>query len=270
LHFWISEIWRRRDPGSWSAPRGDTMSDCPRSILVAIDFGDASGRAVSIAGALAQRCGSALRLLYAGAFDAPPYVTADQARVCKDRHDNQNRATQCVTDFGRQHTTYAFTPVVDIGAPVDTILRESETADLVAMGTHGRRGPSRWWLGSVAERVLREIACPLLIARAEAKASRPEDVFRRALVYASAPLSSVETTRYAHSLVDSFNGEVVDAHYEPLEPALERTAATLLAVAAPVHHRGAWLFNIGEPIVRFCERPIVFVQESSGDRSAVS
>jgi hypothetical protein len=81
---------------------------------------------------------------------------------------------------------------------------------------------------------------------------------------------SVETTRYAHSLVDSFNGEVVDAHYEPLEPALERTAATLLAVAAPVHHRGAWLSNIGEPIVQFCERPIVFVQESSGDRCAVS
>jgi nucleotide-binding universal stress UspA family protein len=242
-------------------------TDSPHSILVAIDFGDASGRAVSIAGTLAQRCGSALRLLYAGAFDAPPYLTADQlATVCKDRHENQNRATQCVTDFGRRHTTYAFTPVVDEGAPVDTILRESETADLVAMGTHGRRGPSRWWLGSVAERVLREITRPLLIARAEAKASPPEDVFRRALVYASAPLLSVGTTRYAHSLVDGFNGEVVDAHYEPLEPALERTAATLLAVAAPVHYRGAWLSNIGEPIVRFCERPIVFVQESSGDR----
>jgi hypothetical protein len=29
--------------------------------------------------------------------------------------------------------------------------------DLVVMGTHGRRGPSLWWLGSVAGRVLRDI-----------------------------------------------------------------------------------------------------------------
>jgi hypothetical protein len=114
--------------------------------------------------------------------------------------------------------------------------------------------------------VLREVTRPLLVARAEANASPPEEVFRRVLVYASAPLLGVETTRYAHSLVDGFNGEVVDARYEPLEPALERTAATLLAVATPVSRAGAWLSNIGEPIVRFCERPIVFVPESSSDR----
>lgn len=242
------------------------MTDRPRSILVAVDFGSASGRAVSIAGALAHRCGSALRLLYAGAFDAPPYLTPDQlAIVSQDRHGNRDRATQFLTDFGRQHTTSAFTAVVDEGVPVDTILRESETADLVAMGTHGRRGPSRWWLGSVAERVLREVTRPLLIARA-AKASPPEDVFQRVLVYASAPLLGVETTRYAHSLVDAFNGKVIDARYKLLEPALERTAATLLAVAAPVPCAGAWLSNIGEPIVRFCECPIVFVPESSSDQ----
>jgi hypothetical protein len=63
-------------------------------------------------------------------------------------------------------------------------------------------------------------------------------------------------------LADGFGGEVVDARYEPLEPALERTRATLLAVSMPAVRCGAWLSNIGEPIVRFCERPIIFVPEA--------
>lgn len=40
-------------------------------------------------------------------------------------------------------------------------------ADLVVMGTHGRRGVQRLVLGSVAERFLRFSACPVLLVRAE-------------------------------------------------------------------------------------------------------
>jgi nucleotide-binding universal stress UspA family protein len=39
-------------------------------------------------------------------------------------------------------------------------------ADLIIMGTHGRRGLPRVLLGSVAERVLREAPCPVLVTRA--------------------------------------------------------------------------------------------------------
>jgi nucleotide-binding universal stress UspA family protein len=41
----------------------------------------------------------------------------------------------------------------------------SEHADLIALGTHGRSGFSRWALGSVAERVLRSTEVPLLLVR---------------------------------------------------------------------------------------------------------
>jgi nucleotide-binding universal stress UspA family protein len=40
-------------------------------------------------------------------------------------------------------------------------------ADLVVMGTHGRRGVQRLVLGSVAERFLRFSTCPVLLVRAE-------------------------------------------------------------------------------------------------------
>jgi len=54
------------------------------------------------------------------------------------------------------------------GLPADEILRAARRAraDLVVMGTHGRRGVSRLFMGSVAERVVRESRVPVLTVRA--------------------------------------------------------------------------------------------------------
>ncbi len=41
-------------------------------------------------------------------------------------------------------------------------------AGLIVMGTHGRTGLARLLLGSVAERVLREAACPVLTVKGPA------------------------------------------------------------------------------------------------------
>ena len=50
-----------------------------QSILVAVDFGDASARAVAAGGAIAAHCpGAALRLLHAESIEAPAYFTAEQ------------------------------------------------------------------------------------------------------------------------------------------------------------------------------------------------
>jgi len=42
-------------------------------------------------------------------------------------------------------------------------------ADLIVMGTHGRRGVSRLLLGSVAESVARTAPCPVLLVRKDRK-----------------------------------------------------------------------------------------------------
>lgn len=53
------------------------------------------------------------------------------------------------------------------GQPADEILNvvREEKADLIVMGTHGRRGLSRLLLGSVAEAVLRRAHCPVLAVK---------------------------------------------------------------------------------------------------------
>lgn len=60
---------------------------------------------------------------------------------------------------------------VRFGRPAGDILDfASEVgADLVAMSTHGRSGLSRWVFGSVADRVLRRAACPVLLVRVRSR-----------------------------------------------------------------------------------------------------
>ena len=56
---------------------------------------------------------------------------------------------------------------VIVGAdPTTELLRAAAGVDLVAMGTHGRQGLFRAWLGSITEEVLRRIERPLLVVRA--------------------------------------------------------------------------------------------------------
>lgn len=44
----------------------------------------------------------------------------------------------------------------------------AEAVDLIVMTTHGRTGLTRWVLGSVTERVLRDASCPVLVMRTDA------------------------------------------------------------------------------------------------------
>src|SRR5512135_1834640 len=57
--------------------------------------------------------------------------------------------------------------VVRYGHAAEEIVDQAEagSADLIAMSTHGRSGPRRWMLGSIAEKVLRATTVPILLVR---------------------------------------------------------------------------------------------------------
>ena len=116
------------------------MSHMPQSILTAVDFGDASGRAVALSGVIAERCHvPTFRLLHAETLDVPAYFTADQIETLElQRRNMRAQAERFLSAFGRQHTPRPFSTLVGDRSPVDAILQESADADLVVMGTHGR------------------------------------------------------------------------------------------------------------------------------------
>jgi nucleotide-binding universal stress UspA family protein len=68
-------------------------------------------------------------------------------------------------------------PIVLYGTAADKILdftTEQET-DLIIMTTHGRSGITRWWMGSVAEKVISEATAPVLLVRSKRRTTGAAD-----------------------------------------------------------------------------------------------
>ncbi len=57
----------------------------------------------------------------------------------------------------------------DIAASLLEVV-ETQAVDVIVMSTHGRGGIKRWIFGSVAEKVLHQTSCPILLIRANATA----------------------------------------------------------------------------------------------------
>jgi nucleotide-binding universal stress UspA family protein len=75
-------------------------------------------------------------------------------------------------------------PVLLYGNAADKLLdfTVEKDIDLIVMATHGRSGITRWWMGSVAEKVISEATAPVLLVRSKRpKASEPSD--KRAVIH---------------------------------------------------------------------------------------
>lgn len=167
------------------------------TIMVPTDFSYASDAALGYARMLAVRFGASLHLLHV--VDEPGSWSEVYAAIPDIR--DRLRA-----DAGRRLEAMAAclppplqaTSAVACGSPVPTIVKvaEAKGADLIVMGTHGRRGVGHLLLGSVAERVVRLAPCPVLTVR-EQQAGQQLAVSANASAAAdrAAPVvSSVEAT----------------------------------------------------------------------------
>jgi universal stress protein A len=140
-------------------------------ILVAIDGSapsiDAARTGFDLAAALAAK----VTTIYV--VDPPvPYssgigITPDELLQVASR-DNEHVITALrsavLVPEGTDH-------LVRVGHPVDIILQvaRDRPADLVVIGSHGRSGLGRVLLGSVAESVVRQAPCPVLVVRKDGK-----------------------------------------------------------------------------------------------------
>ncbi len=56
-------------------------------------------------------------------------------------------------------------PLLLEGPPVQALVEASEDHDALLVGTHGRKGLQRFWLGSISEQLVRRAVCPVLVLR---------------------------------------------------------------------------------------------------------
>jgi len=140
-----------------------------RKVLVGTDFSETSDRALDYALRLVDMSGGTLVVLHA--CEVPVVAaSAEQIATAGDLMGTVTRAAQAALEHRREIATSR-------GAKVETILREGPPAatlvdvarelrcDLVVVGTHGRRGLERAFLGSVAEQVVRRSEAPVVTVR---------------------------------------------------------------------------------------------------------
>ena len=219
----------------------------PKKILVAVDFGEASSAALRVAGELARRFDATLTAVHTESFEAPPYFTADQVRTIEQQRRNARReAGRYLETHARKLAGMAVSAVIAEGPAVSGILAAARSQDLIVMGTHGRRGPARWWAGSVAERVVREARAPVLVVRT-AGASLPA-VFKR--IALSSPANG-SPLRYARGLAEAFDG-TADASLAPED-------GTLVVLSQPAAVGPLRVSAETDRLLRTCRRPLLFV-----------
>lgn len=231
----------------------------PKTVLVGVDFGEASARALAIAGVVAAGFDARLRVLHAERFEPPPYFTVEQiARLEAERHETQAAAVAHLTQFANHAAGRVAEAIVADEPPVDALLREAATADLIVLGTHGRRGPARWWLGSVAERVVRAAMVPVLVTRAGMTA--PREVFERVVVVQDGSDADASALMCAEHFAGLARGSVTKAGPLAACDAAALQQASLVMMPTP-SDRTSWIFS--DPVARIlggCDRPALFIR----------
>jgi len=161
-----------------------------RSILVPLDGSALAEQALPVAAAAAARLGAVLHLVLVHQPAFVPVSTTGEV-LAGELHDVDREAWEQEASYldgkARQLAAAHGLSVLDAlrsGDPAAELARyaEERAIDLVVMTTHGRGGVSRLWLGSVADRLVRQIDQPVLLLRADMPAHTLESLVERVLV----------------------------------------------------------------------------------------
>jgi nucleotide-binding universal stress UspA family protein len=191
-----------------------------RNIVVPTDFSPLADAACERAASLARLFGAAIHLVHAPNF---PLVTAGEGSVPPNFWDDLRQAAKGPLEQARKRIEARGVQLVTakISDALDAVhgiaeAVDAERADLVVMGTHGRRGISHAFLGSVAERTLRTVDTPVLAVKEDPEtAAQPIEKILLAVDFSPHSERSVEWTA---SLAGRLKASVEVLHAFDLPP----------------------------------------------------
>ena len=142
-----------------------------RRILVPHDFSDEADDALRLAAQIASGTGGRVHVLhvlepYYGPADLTyaAMVPPPESLVPEQMRDLEQRVKKVLGGKAPKVTVG-----VVVGHPATEIVRAGEKADVIVMATIGRTGLSHLLIGSVAEKVVRHAAAPVLTIRVQPK-----------------------------------------------------------------------------------------------------
>jgi nucleotide-binding universal stress UspA family protein len=155
-----------------------------KNILVPTDFSDSAAAALEQAVKLAQSCGGRVTLLHviylekirenllgldamenlARAIDSAGEPSGQPGGAWRLRDAAQDKLAEAAKAVAAPPTIQ--TAIAEGRPSVEIVAYAAEHAvDLIVMGTHGRGTLGRAFLGSVADNVIRQAACPVMVVR---------------------------------------------------------------------------------------------------------
>lgn len=188
-----------------------------KQIICPVDFSESAVRALAYATALARWYDAHLTVLHVVPTFEPMQVRGDlgdPVRVVAPMPREQVLA-EMSRSLNLAAVSPRATPIAEAGDPQVTIIDQavSKKADLIVMGTHGRRGFKRLLLGSVTEAVLREAPCPVLTVPPHASAGVSEAlIFKRILCPIDFSPSALQALGFALDLARQADGLVTLLH----------------------------------------------------------
>ena len=143
-------------------------------ILVPIDSSSTAARGLAHAIELARALKTPPHLVVLHVIEPPlpvaaeagiGYEVAELTRALRERGQALLEAAKAQCESAGQSVEIEQQDAVGRVADVVTERARARSCDLIVMGTHGRRGASRWVMGSDAEIVVRHSPVPVLLVR---------------------------------------------------------------------------------------------------------
>jgi nucleotide-binding universal stress UspA family protein len=157
-----------------------------KNILVPTDFSESANAALSQAVKLASLCGGRITLLHVISvekikddllgLDALENLTRVLNTPASEAPYTPTNPVEVLEGAARQRLSDAITKVA-AGVNIEAAVAEGRPSveivkyagehgvDLIVMGTQGRSGLGRAFLGSVADNVIRQAECPVMVVR---------------------------------------------------------------------------------------------------------
>ena len=152
-----------------------------KRIVVPTDYSECSKMAISAAVAIAEKHGGAeITLVHVvdqvltGYYGVVELSSALEA-MSKASEEQLHRFTEEVKNA---HPQASIKPYLIFNAPITIITYDDDLndTDLIVMGSHGASGVKELFVGSTAERIIRNAKCPVLVVKKDRPFSPPKKV----------------------------------------------------------------------------------------------
>jgi len=205
-----------------------------KNILLATDFSEASGRALSVGAAFTRRWGSQLLLVHALPPEPRSPVPLDPLPPEFDRElcEAEKRMRQFLDASGMNGLSCR--TQIEHGSVWEVISSAIHDAqiDLLVMGTHGRGAIRRLAIGSVAEEVLHMTNCPVLTVGPRVGQDGSDSSDLQTILFATdfGP-ASAKALPHAVSLAENSEAQLILVHMVPPMPLADAAYAPAVFAA---------------------------------------